>query len=208
MLSSFAVRSKRIYPMGAPATVAFRIDARRALRDVRLYLVPLGSRTPASTIKLGRARARHRPPDPRDRHRERRARPRAPTPCAWPPRTPAAAGFAARAGISSTASLTYLHHRFPVAGPFSYGGADSRFGTGRKGHRHQGQDIAAAEGTPVVAPRGGTVKAVQYQAGGAGHYVVLTRLRRGPRLRVHAPGVRLDPRGEGTDRGAGPPSSR
>ena len=26
----------------------------------------------------------------------------------------------------------------------------------------------------MVAPRGGTVKAVQYQAGGAGHYIVLT----------------------------------
>jgi murein DD-endopeptidase MepM/ murein hydrolase activator NlpD len=43
----------------------------------------------------------------------------------------------------------------------------------REGHSHLGHDLAAAEGTPVVAPRGGLVEAVQYQAEGAGHYVVL-----------------------------------
>ena len=173
LLSSFAVRSKRLYLMGRPATVAFRIQSRRALRDVRLYLLPAGSRTPASTIKLGplargvdhRIRVtgtengvlaqgdytiRVGAKDARGR-RLRRA-----------------------AGISSTATLAYLHHRFPVVGPLSYGAADSRFGATRKGHSHQGQDLAAAEGTPLVAPRGGTVKAVEYQAGGAGHYVVLT----------------------------------
>jgi murein DD-endopeptidase MepM/ murein hydrolase activator NlpD len=64
-------------------------------------------------------------------------------------------------------------HAFPVAGPYSLGGSDSRFGAARRGHTHQGQDIAAAEGVPVVAPWAGTVEAVKYQAGGAGHYVVL-----------------------------------
>lgn len=64
-------------------------------------------------------------------------------------------------------------HAFPVAGPFSFGGDDGRFGAGRRGHIHQGQDITAAEGVPVVAPWAGTVEAVKYQAGGAGHYVVL-----------------------------------
>ncbi len=33
--------------------------------------------------------------------------------------------------------------------------------------------MAAAEGTPVVAPRTGTVEVVRYQAAGAGHYIVL-----------------------------------
>jgi murein DD-endopeptidase MepM/ murein hydrolase activator NlpD len=56
---------------------------------------------------------------------------------------------------------------------FDWGGEGSRFGAKREGHRHQGQDLAAAEGTPVVAPRGGLVEVVQYQAGGAGHYVVV-----------------------------------
>jgi murein DD-endopeptidase MepM/ murein hydrolase activator NlpD len=64
-------------------------------------------------------------------------------------------------------------HRFPVAGPFDWGGPDGRFGAKRKGHRHQGQDLAAAAGTPVVAPYRGVVTAVEYQARGAGHYVVI-----------------------------------
>jgi murein DD-endopeptidase MepM/ murein hydrolase activator NlpD len=64
-------------------------------------------------------------------------------------------------------------HRFPLAGPFAWGGDDARFGARRQGHRHQGQDLAAALGTPVVAPRGGAIEAVGYQARGAGHYVVL-----------------------------------
>src|SRR5206468_2794749 len=62
---------------------------------------------------------------------------------------------------------------FPVAGPYSFGGAGSRFGAGRVGHIHQGQDIAAAEGTPVVAPRSGTILWRAYQTGGAGNYLVL-----------------------------------
>ena len=62
---------------------------------------------------------------------------------------------------------------------------DGRFGARRKGHRHQGQDLPAASGTPVVAPDRGVVAAVQYQARGAGHYVVIHS--RGLRLRLHAP---------------------
>ena len=64
-------------------------------------------------------------------------------------------------------------HRFPIAGAFDWGGPDARFGAKRKGHRHQGQDLPAAAGTPVVAPYRGVVAAVQYQAKGAGHYVVI-----------------------------------
>ena len=62
---------------------------------------------------------------------------------------------------------------FPVAGAHSYGGDDSRFGAGRPGHIHQGQDISAAEGTPVVSPLPGTVSFVDFQAKGAGYYVVI-----------------------------------
>ncbi len=64
-------------------------------------------------------------------------------------------------------------HAFPIAGPFSWGSSGSRFGARRRGHRHQGQDLAADIGTPVVAPYAGTVEVVAYQARGAGHYVVL-----------------------------------
>ena len=64
-------------------------------------------------------------------------------------------------------------HVFPVAGAYDLGGDDARFGAPRTGHTHQGQDIAAARGTAVVAPYAGVVDWVRYQRGGAGHYVVL-----------------------------------
>jgi murein DD-endopeptidase MepM/ murein hydrolase activator NlpD len=64
-------------------------------------------------------------------------------------------------------------HRFPIVGPFTYGGPGSRFGASRPGHVHQGQDLSAPTGTPVVAPYRGTIRTVAYQARGAGHYVVL-----------------------------------
>lgn len=59
---------------------------------------------------------------------------------------------------------------FPIAGPFVYGDG---IGADRGDHRHQGQDLSAARGTPIVAPLGGTVVTTDYQAGGAGYYVVL-----------------------------------
>jgi murein DD-endopeptidase MepM/ murein hydrolase activator NlpD len=62
---------------------------------------------------------------------------------------------------------------FPVAGAYDLGGPDARFGAGRTGHVHEGQDIVAAAGTPVVAPYGGTVSSTSYQDSGAGEYVVL-----------------------------------
>jgi murein DD-endopeptidase MepM/ murein hydrolase activator NlpD len=67
----------------------------------------------------------------------------------------------------------FLPGTFPVAGPHGFGGAGARFGAGRTGHIHQGQDVTAAEGTPLVAPRAGTVTWVAYQASGAGYYLVI-----------------------------------
>lgn len=64
-------------------------------------------------------------------------------------------------------------HVFPVAGAYDLGAKDGRFGAKREGHSHQGQDIAASEGTAVVAPWAGTVEHVRFQRGGAGLYVVL-----------------------------------
>jgi murein DD-endopeptidase MepM/ murein hydrolase activator NlpD len=71
------------------------------------------------------------------------------------------------------AALSKAGHVFPLDGSFDWGGRDARFGAKRKGHRHQGQDLAAAAGRPVVAPHAGVVEAVEYQAKGAGNYVVL-----------------------------------
>ncbi len=102
-----------------------------------------------------------------------------------PGRSPSASGDAPRRRRRRP-----RRHRFPIAGAFDWGGSDARFGARRRGHRHQGQDLPAAAGTPVVAPYRGVVAAVQYQARGAGHYVVIHT--RGLRLRVHAPAARLD----------------
>jgi murein DD-endopeptidase MepM/ murein hydrolase activator NlpD len=66
-----------------------------------------------------------------------------------------------------------LSYRFPVRGKHSYGGAGSRFGAPRSGHTHQGQDVSAACGTPLIAPHAGVVKAKAFQAGGAGNYLVI-----------------------------------
>jgi murein DD-endopeptidase MepM/ murein hydrolase activator NlpD len=65
-------------------------------------------------------------------------------------------------------------YAFPVRGPHSYGGSDARYGAPRAGHQHEGQDVAAGRGTPVAAARGGRVYYKSYQAGGAGHYVVIS----------------------------------
>ena len=62
---------------------------------------------------------------------------------------------------------------FPVRGRHSFGGSGSRFGAGRTGHTHQGQDVSAAEGTPLASVHSGTVRFVDYQASGAGYYVVI-----------------------------------
>jgi murein DD-endopeptidase MepM/ murein hydrolase activator NlpD len=62
---------------------------------------------------------------------------------------------------------------FPVVGAHTFGGDDGRFGAGRAGHIHEGQDVVAAEGLPVVAPLAGTIAARDYQASGAGFYLTL-----------------------------------
>jgi murein DD-endopeptidase MepM/ murein hydrolase activator NlpD len=62
---------------------------------------------------------------------------------------------------------------FPIAGAWSIGGPDSRFGAGRPDHIHQGQDVMAAQGTPLVAPVPSSVYWIAFQKGGAGQYVVL-----------------------------------
>jgi murein DD-endopeptidase MepM/ murein hydrolase activator NlpD len=61
---------------------------------------------------------------------------------------------------------------FPVRGAHSFGGAGARFGTGRTGHTHQGQDVLAACGTPLVAAQSGTVRAAKFQSS-AGNYLVI-----------------------------------
>jgi murein DD-endopeptidase MepM/ murein hydrolase activator NlpD len=58
---------------------------------------------------------------------------------------------------------------FPVAGPHTIG---QGIGAARAGHSHQGQDIMAACGTPLVAISRAKVKFVSTQSA-AGNYVVI-----------------------------------
>ncbi len=61
---------------------------------------------------------------------------------------------------------------FPVLGPHDYGGPGARFGAPRNGHTHQGQDVTAACGTPLVSVMTGTVQYAGYQSA-AGNYIVV-----------------------------------
>ncbi len=81
---------------------------------------------------------------------------------------------ARRATDSDQLSLGFSFYRyaFPVLGPHEFGLGAGRFGAGRDGHTHQGQDTMAACGTPLVAARGGVVQYSGYQAL-AGNYVVI-----------------------------------
>jgi murein DD-endopeptidase MepM/ murein hydrolase activator NlpD len=82
---------------------------------------------------------------------------------------------AARATTSTespTLSFSFYGYAFPELGPHDYGTAADRFGAPRDGHTHQGQDVMAACGTPLVAARGGQVQYAGYE-GSAGNYIVI-----------------------------------
>jgi murein DD-endopeptidase MepM/ murein hydrolase activator NlpD len=67
-------------------------------------------------------------------------------------------------------SFWLVHDVFPIAGPHTYG---QGFGAQRSGHIHEGQDVMADCGLPLVATQSGTVKFAGSQAL-AGNYVVLS----------------------------------
>lgn len=64
---------------------------------------------------------------------------------------------------------------FPVRGAYDFGSAGARFGAGRSGYSHQGQDIMAACGTRLVSVKRARVVYNRYQSA-AGNYVVLKNL--------------------------------
>ena len=66
-------------------------------------------------------------------------------------------------------SFVLLGHKFPVRGEHDYGTETNGFGGGRG---HQGHDVFARCGTPLVAARGGVVKMKRYQSR-AGNYIVI-----------------------------------
>jgi len=86
----------------------------------------------------------------------------------------AIAGGAARAAQTAPTprreSFWLVHAVFPIAGAHTYG---DPFGVQRPGHVHQGQDVMAACGTPLVAVHSAKVKFVGRQSL-AGNYIVIS----------------------------------
>jgi len=171
IVHSFSLSRGRAFLYGAPTTVSFRIADRS--RKVRVNLVVLGAGgRVVRRIDLGRRRTgvaqRHRltglagGPLPEGMLELRLAA-----------RDPAGKRLRPSKKASGRRRLAFRWHAFPLQGRFGFGGEDSRFGAGRTGHTHQGQDVPAPHGTPVLAPRGGRIRTVAFQAAGAGHYVIL-----------------------------------
>lgn len=81
-------------------------------------------------------------------------------------------GSAPPQGSSLVGAFTFVSAIFPVRGRHDYGDAADRFGAQRAGHVHEGQDVMATCGTPLVAARGGVVIQRAFQSA-AGNYVVI-----------------------------------
>ena len=180
----FAVAPGTLQP-GAPATFRYRIDGAQRTVRVRIDLLPAGGRRPAKRLRLGYKRT----------GRTYRYTWKAPTGALTPGdyvarlvavdragrglrRTARASGKSALA-IAAPAPpppvveqpVTVGSGVFPLRGAYRYG---EGFGVARgPGATHRGQDLLAAEGTPVATPRAGTVYFRAYQATGAGYYVVV-----------------------------------
>ena len=166
---AFSITPASIAP-GTTLTLRYRIDGRARRMRVRIDLVPAGGGPVAARLALGLQRTGRRLTATW-------------TPELAPGRYSARLRATARGGSARASrrraiefvapTVTAATGLFPVAGPYTLGGDEARFGAGRSGHSHRGQDIMAAAGTPVVAPVGGSVGWRAYQAGGAGHYVVV-----------------------------------
>jgi murein DD-endopeptidase MepM/ murein hydrolase activator NlpD len=85
-----------------------------------------------------------------------------------------AAPVARRATAANGVDLgfSFYGYEFPVLGKHEFDMGAGRFGAPRSGHVHQGQDVMAACGTPLVAARGGEVQYAGFQAA-AGNYLVI-----------------------------------
>jgi murein DD-endopeptidase MepM/ murein hydrolase activator NlpD len=166
---AFSISPASLAP-GATLTIRYRIGGRPRRVRVRIDLVPAAGGRPAASLALGRQRS--------GRIRTATWRPEL-APGSYTARLRATT-LKRRARTSQqlpveivAPPVTAASGVFPVQGDYSLGGAEARFGAGRKGHSHQGQDILAASGTPVVAPRAGFISWRAFQKGGAGHYLVL-----------------------------------
>jgi murein DD-endopeptidase MepM/ murein hydrolase activator NlpD len=88
-----------------------------------------------------------------------------------------ALGFPFSAADSGIAAGVYKGPFQPVRGKHGYGKRDARFGALRTGHLHEGQDVIAKSGTPLVAIADGVVvdaaPAESRFAGGRGNYLAI-----------------------------------
>lgn len=153
-------------PVSAPPTAGTGGTEYRALAAVKR-----AGAKPA-TGRATRAPALHEPATRRSVQRKpapRKPAPRRPAP--RKPKSPVRQPAATPTGVPRPTQTLGEGAQFPVLGPHSFGGPENRFGAGRVGHIHEGQDVLASEGQDVVAPLAGTVITTGYQAGGAGWYL-------------------------------------
>jgi murein DD-endopeptidase MepM/ murein hydrolase activator NlpD len=170
-LQAFKVSPTVLTP-GQEPTVDFQVKGRAPTIRLRLVVSWPGTTNPERQIDLGR-RAANAPQSVSLALLADPALPEGQMSIRIAGRDSAGRILRPGAHLSRVAQVQVRGHVFPLRGVFSYGGEDAKFGAQRNGHTHQGQDLLAAEGIPVVAPRSGTVEYVEYQAGGAGWYVIL-----------------------------------
>ncbi|HVL94257.1 MAG TPA: M23 family metallopeptidase [Solirubrobacteraceae bacterium] len=181
--SRFSVQPSRIVAGGSPARIVYRVDGPARRVRVRVELVRRGARAAALRLRLGWKHT--------NELREARwaIAAGALQPGAYVARLHAVDDAGRTLRRTATASGRRPVHVevasapaapgsgrgvFPVGGTgWTFGGDGARFGARRNGHVHQGQDIMAPEGTPVLAPRAGFVFWRAVQKGGAGHYLVV-----------------------------------
>ncbi len=165
-----AVTPRQSVPQAVePQRIVFRFRAKRALRvEVRISRSG-GSGSPARVVR----RFRTGPIRPGRWHRRN-----------WngldsKGRLVGAGRYRVRIGPAGgslrTLARPRLHgHTFPVDGSHGTRGYIGTFGAPRSGGRiHEGFDVTAACGTPLVAVRSGTVLRVAYDPALKGHYVVV-----------------------------------
>lgn len=171
VLGAFRVGPSVLTPGQAP-TVSFQVNGRAATIRVRLVVSWVGTNHPQRSIDLGR-RPTNAIQTVTVSQLADAALPEGQMSVRIAGRDSNGRVLRPGAKLSRVTQVQVRGHVFPLRGVFSYGSDGARFGAGRTGHTHQGQDLIAAEGLPVVAPRSGTVKYVEYQASGAGWYVIL-----------------------------------